>query len=63
METSGIAQTRLTVLKEAEISKISGGSRISGNLFTMALFMVSPAIGIFHFGVREGYREEARQYQ
>lgn len=59
MKTSNTEQTQLVSLKEEEIREIYGGSRIGRMLFTAGLFMACPALGVFHLGVRAGYREEA----
>lgn len=59
MKTIDTGRLPLVALKEEETGTISGGRNIRGILLTAALFMACPAVGVFHLGVREGYREAA----
>ena len=49
----------LTPMSHAEMAKTNGGG-LGGFLLDAGLFLVSPALGVFNLGVKQGYREASR---
>jgi len=49
----------MKALKEHEARMIRGGAPLPGKWVAIALLLGCPALGVFHLGVLEGYREEA----